>query len=162
MTVKVIRGNIIEQDVDLIVNPLNSDIVFTRGIPFFVKKEGGDIIEKEALKYYPAKLGSHFITTAGRLKPKYILHFINLEFGKTVNYEILRTSFSNALKSVLELPVNTLALPPIYDKFSQYITAKIIKESIYEAFSSSNKDYSIKVVVFDEAAANIFKDVIES
>ncbi|HOM38582.1 MAG TPA: macro domain-containing protein [Spirochaetota bacterium] len=160
--ISVIRGNIIDQNVDIILNPINADIIFTKGIPLYIKKEGGEIIEKEALKYYPGTLGSYFITTAGKLKAKYILHFINSEFAKTVNYKILKEGLTSALESIFNLDVSSIAIPPIYDKFSQYITAKIIKEAIYDAFIKKNKNYTVKIVVYDENATEIFKKVIES
>lgn len=162
--VRIVRGNLVRQNTDAIINPVNADIVFDKGIPFFIKKSGGDRIEKECMKYYPAKLGDVFLTGAGDLPAKHIIHLVNRQFGQKTSYMILKNALNTALEAAVNLKIKSISIPTIYNRFSQEITANIICDSIVEMTQKHEemKEMLMEVVIFDKEAAETFAKIFKS
>jgi O-acetyl-ADP-ribose deacetylase (regulator of RNase III) len=154
----------VNHETDVIINPINADIIFDKGIPFFIKKKGGESVEKEAFRFYPAKLGDVFTTKAGTLPAKFIIHLVNRQFGKKTSYSSLKDSVIQALKIALKLEgVKNISIPPIFNKFSPEITAKIIADGIREAIAQNEeiKNLNIQIIIYDEEAFNKFDKVLQ-
>lgn len=162
--VRIIRGNFIKQSADAMINPINADIIFDKGIPFLVKKNGGDRIEKESFKYYPARLGDVFITDGGGLAAKHIIHLVNRQFARRTSYRALMFALVKALSFVLKLDLKSVAIPPIYNRFSPEITANIICDAIKESIAQKPEtaDLDISVVIYDKDACDLFYRVFQS
>ncbi len=79
LVVSVYKGDITLIYVDAIVNPANSYMVMGGGVAGVLKRRGGRVIEDEALKYAPVPVGEAVVTTAGRLKARYIIHTPTME-----------------------------------------------------------------------------------
>ena len=159
--VRIIRGNFIKQSADAMINPINADIIFDKGIPFLVKKNGGDRIEKESFKYYPARLGDVFITDGGGLAAKHIIHLVNRSLPAHFLPGFNVCSGEGAV-FVLKLDLNPWPFP-IYNRFSPEITNIIcdaIKESI--AQKPETADLDISVVIYDKDACDLFYRVFQS
>jgi O-acetyl-ADP-ribose deacetylase (regulator of RNase III) len=161
--VKIIQGNLVKQNTEGIINPIHADIIFDRGIPFFIKKNGGDPIEKEALRYYPSKLGAVFNTQGGDLPAKKVIHLVNREFSKRTSYRSLEHALTHALLMAFKLHLKSLSIPPIYNRFSPQITAHILCDGIKKAVSQQPelKDMQMNVVIFDREASDIFYQVFK-
>ncbi len=161
--IKIIKGNLVRQNTDAIVNPINADIVFAKGIPYFVKKNGGIEVEKEALRFYPANLGKVFVTSGKRLPTKQIIHIVNKEFGMRTSYLVLKKTMDKVFQEVLRLELNSVSIPPIYDKFSPEITANIICDSLVDMIKENPelKEVAIYLVIFDSEAREVFYNVFK-
>lgn len=159
--IKVVRGNIVKQQVDAVVNPINADLIFDKGIPSFIRRQGGEIIERQLMRYYPAKLGNVIVTEAGTLPAKHVLHLVNKEFGERNSYRSLKLSMIKLLETVLSLKLKSVAIPPIYNRFSPEITANILCDSISELIeiNPAVKELDIWIVIFDREARDIFYQV---
>lgn len=119
------RGDITEEEVDAIVNPANSLMVMGGGVAGAIKRRGGEEIEKEAMKYAPVPIGQAVVTSAGKLRAKYVIH------APTMERPAMRTSLDKvakavqaALRAAEERGLESLAFPgmgtgvgglPVYD-----------------------------------------------
>ncbi|MGQ4832942.1 MAG: macro domain-containing protein [Candidatus Asgardarchaeia archaeon] len=110
--IKVCLGDITKQNVDAIVNAANSLMIMGGGVAGAIKRAGGVEIEEEARKQAPVPVGSAIITTAGRLKAKYVIH------APTMERPAMRISVDNVIKAtsaVLQLAekhnISSLAIP---------------------------------------------------
>lgn len=161
--IKIIQGNLLRQKADMILNPINADIIFDKGIPYFIRRNGGEQIEKQCLKYYPAELGQTFVTDAGSLGFQKIVHLVNRKFGQKTSYSILFKSFSDALYLFLNTDFTTFAIPPIYNRFSPEITANIMSDCLKEVAEKKTeiKERKIFIVIYDKEAAQIFHSVFQ-
>ena len=79
MNVTVIEGDLLDQDVDVIVNAWNRNIIpwwllLPQGVSGAIKKRGGTGPFKELSKHGPIPLGEAVLTSAGRLPFKAIIH----------------------------------------------------------------------------------------
>ncbi|HCL55771.1 MAG TPA: hypothetical protein DHW82_02010 [Spirochaetia bacterium] len=162
--IEIIQGNLLKQPAEVLVNPINADIIYDKGIPFFIKKIGGDEIEKEAVKYFPAKLGDVFVTKAGALQAKYVIHIVNRQFSKRTSYVLLQKSMCRVFEKAADLNVKDMAIPPIYNRFSPEITARILTDALQESFSlyPKLKNIRIYIVIFDREAYQIFYHVFKN
>lgn len=71
-SVTVIEGDLLDQDVDVIVNAWNRNIIpwwllLPQGVSGAIKKRGGTGPFKELAKHGPMPLGSAVLTSAGKL-----------------------------------------------------------------------------------------------
>ena len=66
-------------EVDATVNVANSYLYMSGGVAGTIRKFGGSIVEKEALKHAPAPIGEAIATTTGKLRAKYVIHAPTLE-----------------------------------------------------------------------------------
>lgn len=79
VVIKSITGDITCLEINAIVNPANSYMTMGGGLAGVLKKKGGELIEKEALKHSPVPIGKAIVTPAGFLKTKHIIHSPTME-----------------------------------------------------------------------------------
>ena len=110
--VNVVLGDITDMEVDAIVNPANTLLTMGGGVAGAIKRKGGEIIEREARKYAPVNIGEAVVTSAGRLKCKYVIH------APTVQYPGSPSSSTNVYKAThaslakaREMHLKTIAFP---------------------------------------------------
>lgn len=155
---KIVRGNLVKQKTDGIINPIHADLTFERGIPFFIRRNGGDEIEQEVMRHFPAHLGDVFSSTGGTLAAKHVIHLVNREFRERTSYRLLESSLKNALLLAAKLKLKSLSIPPIYNRFSPEITAHILCDGIADAIAQNEeiKKMGIFVVIYDRDAYSTF------
>ena len=68
------RGDITEYEVDAIVNAANDQLSMGAGVASAIKRKGGTIVEEEAMRQGPIKVGEVVVTTAGNLPANYVIH----------------------------------------------------------------------------------------
>lgn len=106
------EGDITEEDVDAIVNPANSLMVMGGGVAGAIKRKGGDVIEREALRHAPVPVGEAVATTAGRLKARYVIHAPTMERpAMRTTAEKVRRAAEAALLLAARMGLKSVALP---------------------------------------------------
>jgi O-acetyl-ADP-ribose deacetylase (regulator of RNase III) len=79
LRVEVKRGDLTRQAADAICNPANSLMFMGGGAAGALKRAAGDEIEREALKHAPVPVGKAVVTTAGKLKARWVVHAPTME-----------------------------------------------------------------------------------
>ena len=118
MKIEIVEGDILDQDVEVIVNSWNRNIIpwwllLPQGVSGAIKKKGGNAPFKEVAKFGPIPLGEARLTSAGKLPYKSIIHVAGINmlwFGSeySVRYSVL-----NAMKLVEEYNISSVAFPVI-------------------------------------------------
>lgn len=118
MKAEIVTGNILDQDVEVIVNSWNRNIIpwwllLPQGVSGAIKKAGGTQPFKEVMKFGPIPLGEARVTSAGNLHYKAIIHVagINL-FWFATEYSV-RRSIISAMNIVKEKKFRSVAFPLI-------------------------------------------------
>jgi len=100
---KVVKGDITQEEVEAIVNAANSYLKHGGGVAGAIVRAGGEVIQKESdeyvEKYGPLPVGSATITSAGKLKAKYVIHTVGPRWGEGDEEKKLE----KAIESVLTL-----------------------------------------------------------
>jgi O-acetyl-ADP-ribose deacetylase len=118
MNVTIVEGNLLDQDVDVIVNAWNRNIIpwwllLPQGVSGAIKKRGGTGPFKELRKHGPIPLGGAVLTSAGRLPFKGIIHVAGINMLWRASERSIRDSVRNALALAAEKGFRSIAFPLI-------------------------------------------------
>lgn len=118
MSVSVVKGDLLEQPVEVIVNAWNRNIIpwwllLPQGVSGAIKKRGGYQPFREVAGYGPIPLGGAVLTSAGKLPFRGIIHVAGISmFWRASEYSI-RESAKNAMQIVLSKGFASVAFPLI-------------------------------------------------
>lgn len=118
MSAKVIDGDLLEQEVEVIVNAWNRNIIpwwllLPQGVSGAIKKRAGYAPFRELAKRGPMPLGSAVLTSAGRLPFKGIIHVAGINMLWRASENSIRDSVRNALRLAKESGFRSIAFPII-------------------------------------------------
>jgi len=116
MNVTIVEGNLLDQDVDVIVNAWNRNIIpwwllLPQGASGAIKKRGGTGPFKELSKNGPIRLGGAALTSAGRLPFKAIIHVAGINMLWRASERSSRVSVRNSLALADEHGFRSIAFP---------------------------------------------------
>lgn len=116
--VEVVQGDLLDQDVDVIVNAWNRNIIpwwllLPQGVSGAIKKRGGTAPFKELGKQGPIPLGDAVLTQAGRLPVKGIIHVAGINMLWRASEQSIRDSTKNAVRLAHEKGFTSIAFPLI-------------------------------------------------
>jgi O-acetyl-ADP-ribose deacetylase len=118
VNVTIVEGNLLDQDVDVIVNAWNRNIIpwcllLPQGVSRAIKKRAGTGPFKELRKHGPIPLGGALLTSAGRLRFKGIIHVAGIDLLWLASEPSIRDSVRNALTVAEEHGFRSIAFPLI-------------------------------------------------
>ena len=149
MSLRIIEGDLLSQSVDVIVNPWNKNFIpwwllLPQGVSGQIKEKGGYKPFKEIRKKGLMKTGSAFLTSAGKLNLKGIIHVAGLNVFWIATEKSIRESTKNALRICLIKKFNSIAFPLIGAG-----TGGIKKELVIKFMSEeiSKSDFKGKVIL---------------
>lgn len=158
--IKIIQGDITELKVDAIVNAANNKLVMGGGVAGAIKKKGGKVIEDEAVKKGPIKIGEAIFTQGGSLPSKYVIHAATMGMDfKTDEFKI-RESCKNALRAAEELKIKSVAFPALgcgVGGFPLLASAKIMSQEVFRHIKEDGSQLKeVIFCLFDKEAFDIF------
>jgi O-acetyl-ADP-ribose deacetylase (regulator of RNase III) len=118
MQVKIVEGDLLDQNVDVIVNAWNRNLIpwwllLSRGVSGAIKKRGGIQPFRELAKWGSIPLGGAVATSAGQLPYKAIIHVAGINMLWRASKRSIRDSVRNAMKVAENLGVRSVAFPII-------------------------------------------------
>ena len=118
MHVTVVEGDLVDQEVDVIVNAWNRNIIpwwllLPQGVSGAIKKRGGTGPFKELRKHGSIPLGGAVLTSAGRLPFKGIIHVAGINMLWRASERSIRDSIRNAMNLASEHGFRSIAFPLI-------------------------------------------------
>jgi O-acetyl-ADP-ribose deacetylase (regulator of RNase III) len=174
-SIKIVQGDITEQETEAIVNAANPSLMGGGGVDGAIHRKGGPSILEECKKIratqYPDGLptGKAVITTAGKLKAKYVIHTVGPIWrgGGEGEADLLAQAYRSCLELAASRGIKSIAFPSISTGAYGYpiaeasrVALRAIKEFLEE------KPFFDEVVlvlfskdalkVYEEAAAEIF------
>ncbi|MFN4183004.1 MAG: macro domain-containing protein, partial [bacterium] len=111
--VKIVEGDITEEQVDAIVNAANSYLKHGGGVAGAIVRKGGKIIQEESDRIGYVPVGEVAITSAGALPAKKVIHAVGPRWGEGNENEKLRSAVWNSLKKAQEEQFQSISLPAI-------------------------------------------------
>jgi O-acetyl-ADP-ribose deacetylase (regulator of RNase III) len=118
MNVSIVKGDLLDQKVDVIVNAWNRNIIpwwllLPKGVSGAIKKRGGIEPFKEVAKFRAIPLGEARLTGAGTLPFKAIIHVAGINLAWRASEPSIRDSVRNAMQIVNEQSFASVAFPVI-------------------------------------------------
>ena len=114
----VVHGDLLDQDVDVIVNAWNRNIIpwwllLPQGVSGAIKRRAGLEPFRELARHGPIPLGGAVLTGAGRLPHKGIIHVAGISMWWRSSERSIRDSVSSALALANERGFKSVAMPLI-------------------------------------------------
>lgn len=165
--VKVIVGDITNQEVDAIVNAANSTLMGGGGVDGAIHRVGGPSILEECKEIrrtrFPDGLptGEAVSTTAGNLPATYVIHTVGPIYGRNGkrDAELLANCYLNSLALAVEHNLASIAFPSISTGAFSYPreeAAAVSSKAIAEFLSSDRQLQDVRLVFFGQSDAQVF------
>lgn len=118
MQLQIVNGDLLDQDVDVIVNAWNRNIIpwwllLPQGVSGAIKKRGGYAPFRELGKLGPIPLGNAVITGAGKLPFKSIIHVAGINMWWRSSERSIGDSTRNAIALATDHGFRSIAFPLI-------------------------------------------------
>lgn len=118
MRIEHINGDLLEQDVEVIVNAWNRNLIpwwllLPQGVSGAIKKRGGTQPFRELRKFGILPLGGAAVTSAGRLPFKAIIHVAGIGHDWHSSEESIRKSTRSAIAKAKEFGFTSIGFPLI-------------------------------------------------
>jgi len=116
---RLVQGDITQQETDAIVNAANSELAGGGGVDGAIHRAGGPVIYEECARIRKERgrlpAGQAVITAGGRLKAKYVIHTVGPVWhgGTHGEEETLASAYRSSLKLATEHGLRTVAFPSI-------------------------------------------------
>jgi O-acetyl-ADP-ribose deacetylase len=111
--IRLIEGDITDQNVDVIVNPANSYLKHGGGVAGAIVRKGGKIIQTESDKIGFVPVGSSVITTSGELPCQAIIHTVGPKMGEGNEDFKLSKSIHSSLSLASDNSYKSISIPAI-------------------------------------------------
>ncbi len=174
--VRLIRGDITDQETDAIVNAANSSLMGGGGVDGAIHRRGGPKILEECKKIrateWPNGLptGNSVITSGGNLKARYVIHTVGPVWrgGENREPELLANAYRNSLRLAVSKRLTTVSFPSISTGAYRYPIEKasqIALSTVKEFLEKEDKLDEVVFVLFSqrdletyrEAAGKVFR-----
>ena len=115
MPLQIVRNNIIDMQVDAIVNSADPKVFIGLGVDKAIHEAAGPELFMERKRIGEIKTGEAFISSAFRLRARYVIHTVGpVWFAGTQNeYKLLETSYKNSLNLAFSHQCKSIAFPLI-------------------------------------------------
>lgn len=174
--IRLIQGDITDQDTDAIVNAANSSLLGGGGVDGAIHRRGGPRILEECKKLRATlwrdglPIGEAVITSGGALKARHVIHTVGPIWrgGDGGEPELLGAAYRNSLSLAVSKGLKTVAFPSISTgaygyplKEASRIALRVVKEFlekngvleevVFVLFNPSD------LTTYEEAAEELFK-----
>lgn len=146
MRIRQVEGDLLEQKVEVIVNPWNRNIIpwwllLPQGVSGAIKRRAGLRPFAEVAKFGPIPLGQAVLTSAGRLPFKAIIHVAAINMLWRASESSIRQSVRSAMSIAKEQGFKSIAFPALGAGSGGYPERKAV-ELITEELSGGS--YSLE------------------
>eukprot|EP01080_Neovahlkampfia_damariscottae_P003693 gene3693-6507_t len=167
-TIQVRKGDLTQEEVGAIVNASNDRLDHCDGLAGAIVKAGGRIIQKESDEYFKTygklKEGEIFVTSAGSLTCKYVIHAVGPIWRKGQNNEKenLEKAVLNSFVEASNRNLSNISIPAISSGifgFPKDYCAEIMFETALNFFENNPKSTlkEIRFVNFDDNTVEVFE-----
>jgi O-acetyl-ADP-ribose deacetylase (regulator of RNase III) len=164
--ISIIHGDLTEIEADALVNAANNQLWMGGGVAGALKRNGGQVIEDEAMRKGPIGIGEAVATTAGVLNAKYVIHAAGMGIDLRTDATKIQNATKNSLKRAHELELRSIAFPSIGTGVGGYPVedaARIMLDTAVKFlyYIEDTKLEKIIFVLFEANSFSVFVDELE-
>ena len=155
MTLQVLEGDLLDQDVEVIVNAWNRNIIpwwllLPQGVSGAIKRRAGYEPFRELARRGPIPLGGAVETSAGRLPFRAIIHVAGISLFWRSSERAIRGCVRNALGIAREKGYRSIAFPLIGAGTGGYPPEQVL-EIMHGEAGRNEYDGEVRIVRFKRA-----------
>jgi len=160
--IRLVQGDITEQDLDAVVNAANKHLQLGSGVAGAIRRKGGPLIQQECNRIGDVNVGDAVITTGGDLKARHVIHAVGPHASNPDADNLLAKATENSLRVAGENGLASLAFPAISTGVFGYPLHKCAQVMLgaVTVYLKANDETGIEEVVFclyDSAAYEVFE-----
>ena len=153
--VAIVEGDLLDQDVEVIVNAWNRNIIpwwllLPQGVSGAIKRRGGTTPFKEVRRHGSIPLGGAVLTSAGKLPFKGIIHVAGINMLWRSSERSIRDSVKNAVRLAHDKGFTSIAFPLI-GAGSGGFNQEQAKTLMLDELSKLDVPMRVKIVIFKGA-----------
>ncbi|MCP4645190.1 MAG: Appr-1-p processing protein [bacterium] len=155
MEVRIVDGDLLDQQVDVIVNAWNRNIIpwwllLPQGVSGAIKRRGGYAPFREVGRNGPIPLGGAVLTGAGRLPFKGIIHVAGINMLWRASQRSIQDSVRNAMALVGERGFSSVAFPIVGAGSGGFDEVSAL-EAMREAFAEVENSAEVVIVRYSKS-----------
>lgn len=163
--IKVLRGDLTDQDADAIVNAANNDLRLGGGVAGAIRRKGGPAIQAECDRIGPIPLGEAAVTGGGNLRARWVIHAASMRLGEPTAEENLRLATRNSLLRAKEKGLRSIAFPAVGTGIAGFPMVRCAEVMLEEALAHLRGETSleeVRFVLYDTPAYETFRQALEA
>lgn len=164
--IKIIKGDITEQDTDAIVNAANKRLSPGGGVAGAIHSAAGAGLWEECKKIESCGTGESVITKGYKLPAKWVVHTVGPVWAsRHEDPEMLYACYNNSLSIADKHNIKSISFPAISTGAFGYPLedgAEIAIKAVSETVENLSSIKLIQFVLFDDKAYNIFEEKLKS
>lgn len=165
---ELVKGDISDQHVDVIVNAANSRLAGGGGVDGAIHRHGGPEIMDETRTKYPdgCPTGSAVISRAGRLHAKYVVHAVGpvWQGGGKGESSLLASCYRRSLELAVEHGSQSIAFPSLSTGAYGYPIeqgSRVAIRTTINFLTEQGRPELVRFVLFDNHALGVFKESLQ-
>ena len=165
----LVRGDITEEDADVIVNAANSSLMGGGGVDGAIHRKGGPAILAECKRIraerHPDGLptGRAVATTGGNLKARGVIHTVGPVYAKSEDRShLLASCHTEALRVADDLGAETVAFPAISTGVYGYPLEEAAPVAVAAVRGAQTRVREVRFVLFDQQAYDAFERALRT
>jgi len=165
----IVRGDIIAQATDAIVNAANPGLMGGGGVDGAIHRAGGPAILEECRQIRAERgrlaTGKAVITTGGKLKARHVIHTVGPVWhgGNDGETDLLASTYRESLKLAAERGMKSISFPSISTGAYGYPiepAARVALQTVIDFLSQDESLAEVVFVLFDSATHRIYTDTL--
>jgi O-acetyl-ADP-ribose deacetylase (regulator of RNase III) len=170
--IRLVRGDITDQDVDAVVNAANSSLMGGGGVDGAIHRRGGPAILEECRRIrkeeWPRGLpaGKAVITTGGSLRARHVIHTVGPVWsgGQGGEPATLAECYSNSLRTAAQNGLRSVAFPSISTGAYGYPVreaSRVAMKAVKSYVESEGAPAEVMFVLYSENDFKTYAEALE-
>ncbi len=165
-TIRLVSGDLTKRDVDAIVNAANSRLQHGGGVAGLIVRRGGQIIQEESDRIGSVPVGGAAMTSAGKLKARYVIHAVGPRMGEGNEDSKLKKAIASVLTLASDKGLRSISVPAISAGIFGFPKDRCARILVGEtaAYLRGHLDTPLQLIefcIFDDEANALFRKEIE-
>jgi O-acetyl-ADP-ribose deacetylase (regulator of RNase III) len=163
------RGDIVRQDVDAVVNAANRSLLGGGGVDGAIHRAGGPAILEACRELrrttWPDGLptGEAVATTAGDLPASWVIHTVGPMYARDSDPpRALTACHTSALRVADELGARTVAFPAISTGVFGYPLAQAAQVAVGAVRAADTSVQEVRFVLFDDRTLEVYRATVDA
>lgn len=167
---KLIQGDITQQETEAIVNAANPSLLGGGGVDGAIHRAGGPAILEECQQIVARQgrlpPGKAVITTGGRLKARWVIHTVGPIWrgGERGEEEILARAYQESLKLAVERGIRSVSFPSISTGAYGYPLEKaapVALKAVVQFLQQEQAPEEVRFVLFDSRTYQAYQKALK-
>jgi len=159
---RLVRGDITQQDVDAIVNAANSSLLGGGGVDGAIHRAAGPELLEHCRRLHGCATGDAKATPGFRLPARWVIHTVGPAWrgGDSGEAELLASCYRASLARADELGARTLAFPAISTGIYGYPVAQAAKVAVDTLRTTPTSVTDVRLMCFNDQSFDAYRSAL--